>query len=66
MEPTRRSEEPVLVIDLDDGETLQAANEAELAGVVAAHLRDNPDQPQLNEDEIRDLVSSRAYEAMDS
>jgi hypothetical protein len=56
----------VLVIDLDDGETLQAANEAELAGVVAAHLRDNPDQPQLNEDEIRDLVSSRAYEAMDS
>ena len=56
----------MLVIDLDDGETRQAANAEELAGVVAAHLRENPDGPQLSEDDVRALVADRAYEAMDS
>ncbi len=47
------------------GETLQAADNEELRGVVAAHLAAEHDE-RPDEDELLELVESEAYEAMDS
>ena len=52
------------VIDLDSGETVQAANDEDLARVVADRLREQGQS--LTEDEARALVANRAYEATDS
>ena len=52
------------VIDLDSGETLQAANDEDLVRVVAERLRDQG-QP-LSDEEVREMVARRAYEATDS
>jgi predicted small metal-binding protein len=47
------------------GETVSAANDAELAGLLAAHLRDEHGlEPE--DEEVRDLVHEQAYDAMDS
>ncbi len=54
------------VIDCDCGATLQAANDDELAASVREHLQsDHPDM-QLDDDEVRKFVASKAYSAMDS
>jgi predicted small metal-binding protein len=54
------------VIDCDCGVTLQAANDDELAASVREHLQsDHPDM-QLDDDEVRELVASKAYSATDS
>jgi predicted small metal-binding protein len=54
------------VIDCDCGVTLQAANDDELAASVREHLQsDHPDM-QLDDDEVRGLVASKAYSATDS
>ena len=47
------------------GETLQAANDAELVRVVSAHMQSEHDE-DVDEEEITELVESEAYEAMDS
>jgi len=47
------------------GETLQAANDAELVGVLRAHLADEHDI-DADEDELTEQVEADAYEAMDS
>ena len=52
------------VIDLDTGETLQAANDDELARLVQRHYDELG--KAISEDEARRLVSQRAYDATDS
>ena len=47
------------------GETLQAANDAELVRVVGAHMSAEHDE-DVDEEELAELVDSDAYEAMDS
>jgi predicted small metal-binding protein len=47
------------------GETISAANDDELQSNLAAHLAEDHDLEQ-DEDEIADLVHEQAYEAMDS
>ena len=50
------------VIDLGSGETLQAANDEDLFKTVRAHL---PEE-ELSDDEIRQLIADKAYDASDS
>jgi hypothetical protein len=52
------------VIDLDTGETLQAANDDDLRKVVARWASEQ--DKQLSDDEIAQLVDRRAYDATDS
>jgi hypothetical protein len=47
------------------GETISAADDEELAGRLAAHLRAEHDELP-DEDEVGDLVHEQAYDAMDS
>ena len=54
------------VIECDEcGETLQAANDAELARTLGSHLQDEHDL-EMGEEELGELVEGEAYEAMDS
>jgi Protein of unknown function (DUF1059) len=54
------------VIDCDCGRTLQAANDDDLAYAVRDHIaQDHPDM-NLSDDQVRELVSARAYDAEDS
>jgi hypothetical protein len=54
------------VLDCDCGKTLQAANDDDLAIQVQAHAdAEHRDMP-LNEEQVRQLVADRAYEASDS
>ena len=52
------------VIDLDTGETLQAANDDDLRKVVARWASEQ--DKQMSDDEIAQLVERRAYDATDS
>jgi len=47
------------------GETEAAANDDELAGVLAAHLK-SEHEIELEADEVRDLIHEQAYDATDS
>ena len=47
------------------GETLQAADNEELARILGAHLAEEHDI-ESEEEELTELVESEAYEAMDS
>jgi predicted small metal-binding protein len=54
------------VIDCDCGKTLQAANDEDLAKEARVHVeQDHPDM-QLSDDQVRELVASKAYDASDS
>jgi hypothetical protein len=54
------------VIDCDCGRTLQAGNDDDLAAQLQAHAEEShPDMP-LTEEQVRQLVADRAYEASDS
>jgi hypothetical protein len=54
------------VIDCDCGQTLQAANDEDLFKEARAHVdQEHPDM-QLSDDQVRELVASKAYEASDS
>ena len=54
------------VLDCDCGKTLQAANDDDLATAVREHADEShPDMP-LSEEQARELVADRAYEASDS
>jgi|KBSSwiStaDraftv2_1062776.scaffolds.fasta_scaffold1627257_2 hypothetical protein len=52
------------VIDLDTGETLQAANDDELARLVQRHYEERG--KAMGEKEAQRLVTERAYDATDS
>ena len=61
-----QEEAQMRVIECNEcGETLQAANDAELVQVVSAHMKSEHDA-EVDEEEITELVESEAYEAMDS
>ena len=54
------------VIDCSCGTTLQAANDDDLANRVREHVAsDHPDM-QLDDQQVREMVSEQAYEASDS
>jgi hypothetical protein len=50
------------VIDLDSGQTLQAANDDDLFKAV----REQMPEAELSDDEVRALVADKAYTASDS
>jgi hypothetical protein len=52
------------VIDLDTGDTLQAANDDDLRKVVVRHYEER-NEPMSEEDVAR-LIERRAYDATDS
>lgn len=52
------------VIDLDTGDTLQAANDADLAKAVQSYYSDRSEP--LTADDAASLVDNRAYDATDS
>jgi hypothetical protein len=54
------------VIDCDCGQTLQAANDEDLATQVEAHVEETHPDMELSAEQARQLVSDRAYEASDS
>jgi predicted small metal-binding protein len=54
------------VIDCDCGQTLQAANDEDLAKETRAHVDQEHPDLQMSEEQVRELVASRAYEATDS
>jgi hypothetical protein len=54
------------VIDCACGQTLQAGNEADLAARMGAHIDEAHPELELNEEQVRQLVADRAYEAADS
>jgi hypothetical protein len=54
------------VLDCDCGQTLQAANDDDLASEVRAHVDGAHADMELSEEEARRLVDERAYEAADS
>ena len=54
------------VLDCDCGQTLQAANDDDLVKEARAHVeREHPDM-QLSDEQVRELVAAKAYEASDS
>jgi Protein of unknown function (DUF1059) len=52
------------VIDCDCGKTLQAGNDDDLVAEVRAHADEA--HPQLSDEQVRQLVAERSYEASDS
>ena len=50
------------VIDLESGQTLQAANDDDLFKAVRAQI---PEE-ELSDDEVRALIADKAYSASDS
>jgi predicted small metal-binding protein len=56
----------VQVIDCKCGVTLQAPNEDELARRVKRHLEEDHEDAETSEDQVRELVALRSYEATDS
>jgi hypothetical protein len=54
------------VIDCDCGKTLQAANDDDLAGAVRGHIAEDHPDMDMSDDDVRQLVSSQAYDAQDS
>jgi predicted small metal-binding protein len=54
------------VLDCDCGKTLQAANDEDLASQVREHVDESHPDMELTDDQARELVADRAYEATDS
>ena len=54
------------VIDCDCGQTLQAANDEDLVKETRAHVDQEHADMEMTDEQVRDLVSARAYEASDS
>jgi hypothetical protein len=54
------------VIDCDCGQTLQAANDDDLFKQTRAHVDEEHPDTEMTDEQVRELVSSRAYEASDS
>jgi hypothetical protein len=54
------------VLDCDCGKTLQAANDDDLAVQVREHTDEAHPDMQLSDEQARELVANRAYDASDS
>jgi hypothetical protein len=54
------------VLDCDCGTTLQAGNDDDLAIQVREHVAESHPDMELSDDQARELVADRAYEATDS
>jgi predicted small metal-binding protein len=54
------------VIDCDCGHTLQAANDDDLASQMRDHVGESHPEMELDDEQVRNLVAARAYEASDS
>jgi predicted small metal-binding protein len=54
------------VIDCDCGATLQAANDDDLFKAARRHVDEEHPDMKMSDDQVRRLVSERAYEASDS
>ncbi len=54
------------VIDCDCGRTLQAANDDDLATQVRAHADEEHPDMELTDEQARELVAGKAYEASES
>jgi predicted small metal-binding protein len=54
------------VIDCDCGKTLQAANDEDLVQAVRGHMAEDHPDMDLSDEEVEQLVRSRAYDAQDA
>jgi hypothetical protein len=54
------------VIDCECGKTLAAANDDDLAQAVREHMTEDHPDMDMSDEQVRELVSARAYEASDS
>ena len=54
------------ILDCDCGQTLQAANDDELAHAARKHVEEAHPDMDLSDDQIRGLISEKAYTATDS
>jgi predicted small metal-binding protein len=54
------------VIDCDCGKTLQAANDEDLARAVRDHVAEDHPDMEMSDEQVQELVSSRAYDAQDA
>jgi predicted small metal-binding protein len=54
------------IIDCECGQTLQAANNEDLAVVVRGHIAEEHPEMQMSDDQVREFVSAQAYDAEDS
>lgn len=54
------------VLDCDCGQTLQAANDDDLTTQVRAHADESHPEMGMTDEQARDLVANRAYDASDS
>ena len=57
---------PMRVLDCDCGQTLQAANDDDLTTQVRAHVDESHPEMGMTDEQVRDLVANRAYDASDS
>jgi hypothetical protein len=56
----------VRVIDCDCGKTVHAANDDDLFDEVRGHLDADHPGADLDDDEVRELITEQAYEAADA
>jgi predicted small metal-binding protein len=56
----------VRVIDCDCGKTVNAANDDDLFDAVLGHLEEDHPEMDLDDNEVRELIGERAYEASDA
>jgi predicted small metal-binding protein len=54
------------VLDCDCGHTLQAANDDDLLKEARRHVDEAHQDMDMSDDQLRDLVSQKAYDASDS
>jgi predicted small metal-binding protein len=54
------------VIDCECGQTLQAANDEDLARAVRDHVAEEHPGMDMSDEQVEELVSSQAYDASDS
>jgi len=54
------------VLDCECSQTLQAANDDELVQAARAHVDEAHPDMELSEEELRGMISERAYSATDS
>jgi hypothetical protein len=54
------------VMDCDCGQTLQAGNDDDLVKEARAHVEQEHPDMQLTDEQVRELVAAKAYEASDS
>ena len=54
------------VLDCDCGQTLQAANDDDLITQVREHVDESHPDMEMTDEQVRELVANRAYDASDS